>query len=247
MGRKSMHLPLPARIAPKQSDLSDALRKGPLIMPTIGTTNMATIQGRRRQGRWVSVTVLVLTAMGVVHASAAQERQLAKPLPVISTDSRAPAQSFGTSMRPLPHPVDEMHAALLAAAQAGNLEDLREPLEWNEMMPETTAGADEHPIDHWRKTSADGSGHEILRVLASILELPPAELPLGKDIENNIIYVWPYLAEADLANLTATQASDLERLVGAEKAQAMRTDKKWSWWRLTIGADGTWHSFKKTH
>jgi hypothetical protein len=25
----------------------------------------------------------------------------------------------------------------------------------------------------------------------------------------------------------------------------MREKKKWTWWRLTIGADGTWHSFKK--
>lgn len=215
-------------------------------MPTIGATNIRTIQ-RRRQEWWASVTVLVLTAVGVVHASAAQERQPSRSLPVVSTDSRAPAQSFGKSERPLPGPVDEMRSALLAAAHAGNLEDLREPLEWNEMMPATSAKANEHPIDHWRKTSADGSGREILDVLATILELPPAELPLGKDIENNIIYVWPYLAETDLANLTAAQVADLERLVGAEKAQSMRTDRKWSWWRLTIGADGTWHSFQKTH
>jgi hypothetical protein len=28
-------------------------------------------------------------------------------------------------------------------------------------------------------------------------------------------------------------------------ASAMRARKKWTRWRLTIGADGTWHSFKK--
>lgn len=215
-------------------------------MPTIGTTNPATIQGRR-QGRWVNLTVLVLMAAGIVHASAAPEQQSPNPAPVMSTASKASAQGFSKSGRPLPDPVEEMRSALLAAVHSGDLDDLREPLEWNELMPQTSAAADEHPIDHWRRSSADGSGREILQVLASILVLPAAELPLGRDIENNIIYVWPYLAEADLANLTATEAADLKRLVGATAAQSMRSAKKWTWWRLTIGADGTWHSFEKAH
>jgi hypothetical protein len=25
----------------------------------------------------------------------------------------------------------------------------------------------------------------------------------------------------------------------------MREGKKWTWWRLAIGADGTWHSLKR--
>ena len=73
----------------------------------------------------------------------------------------------------------------------------------------------------------------------------PAELPLGQDLENNIIYVWPYLAEMDLSKLSPVQEVDLLRLVGPAEAKTMREKKKWTWWRLTIGADGTWHSFKK--
>jgi len=69
--------------------------------------------------------------------------------------------------------------------------------------------------------------------------------PFGQDLENNIIYVWPYLAEVELDKLTPAQEVDLLRLVGAAEAKAMREKKKWTWWRLTIGADGTWHSFKK--
>ena len=38
---------------------------------------------------------------------------------------------------------------------------------------------------------------------------------------------------------------DLLRLVTPEEAKAMRAARKWTWWRLSIGADGTWHSFKK--
>jgi len=138
-----------------------------------------------------------------------------------------------------------MRQAILAAAQSGNIEDLREPLEWNELRPEVSAPSGTDPIAYWRTTSVDGNGREILAVLANILPMRAAELPLGKDIENNIIYVWPYLAEADLDKLTPAQEVDLLRLMSPAEAKAMRTAKKWTWWRLTIGADGTWHSFKK--
>ena len=107
------------------------------------------------------------------------------------------------------------------------------------------AAANEDPIAYWKKNSGDGHGREILAVLAEILSMNAAELPFGKDLENNIIYVWPYLAEVPLDKLTPAQEVDLIRLVGAAEAKAMREKKKWTWWRLTIGADGTWHSFTK--
>ncbi len=52
-----------------------------------------------------------------------------------------------------------------------------------------------------------------------MLEMPPAELPLGKDLENNIIYVWPYLAEAKLDKLTPAEEVDLLRLVSPGEGQ----------------------------
>jgi hypothetical protein len=138
-------------------------------------------------------------------------------------------------VKPLPAPVEEMRQAILAAAHTGRIEDLKVPLDWNEMKPDTAAASGEDPIASWKKRS----------VLANILEMKPAEVPLGKDIENNIVYVWPYLAEAKLDQLTPAEQVDLLRLVTPEKAKAMRVAKKWTWWRLSIGADGTWHSFKK--
>lgn len=145
----------------------------------------------------------------------------------------------------MPAPVEEMRQAILAAALSGNVEDLRVPLEWNELKPEVAAAAGDDPIAYWKKASGDGNGRDILAVLADIMPMRPAELPLGKDLENNIIYVWPYLAEAKLDALTPAQEVDLLRLVSPAEAKTMREKKKWTWWRLTIGADGTWHSFKK--
>jgi hypothetical protein len=86
---------------------------------------------------------------------------------------------------------------------------------------------------------------EILAVLAEILSLEPARLPVGKDPENNAVYVWPYLAERPLDKLAPGEEVDLLRLMPHAAAKAMREKKKWTWWRLSIGADGTWHSFRK--
>jgi hypothetical protein len=159
--------------------------------------------------------------------------------------SPSPALEGRGSARPLPRPVAEMRDAILAAARSGRIEELKVPLDWNELTPDIAATNVDDPIAYWKKASGDGEGREILAALANILEMRPAELPLGKDLENNIIYVWPYLAEAKLNELTPAEEVDLLRLVSPKEAKAMRAAKKWTWWRLAIGADGTWHSFRK--
>jgi len=197
------------------------------------------------EGRWMGLVLLVLGAVGVVHAAPALEKAAGNDAAAVQS-AKPKVRKPPTETRTLPIPVEEMRQAILAAAQSGNIEDLREPLEWNELKPEVSAPAGTDPIAYWRTTSADGNGREILAVLANILPMRAAELPLGKDIENNIIYVWPYLAEADLDKLTPAQEVDLLRLMSPAEAKTMRAAKKWTWWRLTIGADGTWHSFKKS-
>ncbi|KAB2938585.1 MAG: hypothetical protein K8F92_19095 [Hyphomicrobium sp.] len=199
------------------------------------------------EGRWVGLPVLVLAVVGLVHAAPASalERRAANEQLQTPPASVKRLPKPGEDTGPLPAPVEEMRQAILAAAHSGNIEDLREPLDWNELKPEVAAAPGEDPIAYWKRTSGDGNGREILAVLADILPMRAAELPLGKDLENNIIYVWPYLAEMELDKLTPAQEVDLLRLVGPAEAKAMREKKKWTWWRLTIGADGTWHSFKK--
>lgn len=201
-----------------------------------------------RKGHLAGSAILVLAAVGLVHAppgkaletiAAAENDE--KPSKTAGRKLHKPGENPG----PLPAPVEEMRQAILAAAHSGDIDDLRVPLDWNEMKPEVSAAANEDPIAYWKKKSGDGHGREILAVLAEILSMNAAELPFGKDLENNIIYVWPYLAEVPLDKLTPSQEVDLIRLVGAAEAKAMREKKKWTWWRLTIGADGTWHSFTK--
>lgn len=193
--------------------------------------------------------VLVLAGLCLVYCgpSPALERRGAPgpQEPGRHEEQAAAPANASAAAKPIPAPVEEMRQAILAAAHSGRIEELRVPLEWNELKPDVAATAVDDPIAYWKITSGDGEGREILAVLANILQMRPAELPLGKDLENNIVYVWPYLAEAKLDGLTPPEEVDLLRLVSPDVAKAMREKKKWTWWRLMIGADGTWHSFKK--
>jgi hypothetical protein len=139
-----------------------------------------------------------------------------------------------------------MRDGILAAVHTGAIDELKTAIEWNELKPDFGDEAGSDPIAYWKRISADGSGRETLAALANILSLPPAELPIGKDPENNAVYVWPYLAELPLDKLSPGAEVDLYRLMPPAAAKVMREKKKWTWWRLSIGADGTWISFRKS-
>jgi hypothetical protein len=161
-----------------------------------------------------------------------------------------PASPHAAELRcggePLPGPVRDMREAILTAVGSGRIEDLRHAWELNELKPDLgvdLAGGD--PIAHWKQISGDGEGREILAVLAELLEAGCAVLPLGRDLENNRIYVWPYFAETDLARLDPAQEVQLLRLVAPAAAREMRAMGKYTYWRLGIGADGTWHFLRR--
>ena len=147
----------------------------------------------------------------------------------------------------LPGPVQDMREAILSAVRAGRIEELRHAWELNELKPDLgvplSPGGD--PIAHWKRISGDGEGREILAALGEILDAGYVVLPLGRDLENNKIYVWPYFAEVGLDKLTPSQEVELLRLVTAAALEDMRSAGKYTHWRLAIGADGTWHSFRR--
>lgn len=135
---------------------------------------------------------------------------------------------------------------MLAAVHSGNIEDLRAAFEHAGGKPDLGRSAGGDPIATLKEASSDSAGLETLAAMGEILRLAPAALPLGKDIENNLIFVWPYLAEKPLDKLTPREQVDMLSLVTPAKAAEMREKKRWTWWRLAIGADGSWLAFKKT-
>lgn len=147
---------------------------------------------------------------------------------------------------PLPANVQDMRATILAAVHSGKLEDLAPAIEQNELPPEFGATDKAgRALAQLKSLSADGSGRDLLAVLGNVLETQPAKLPIGRDAENNSVYVWPGLSERPLDQLTPAEHVALLKLMPLEDAKAMIEHKKWTWWRLAIGADGTWLTFLK--
>jgi hypothetical protein len=183
-----------------------------------------------------------LAPVSPVHAQATQKSTAS---PKKQQPAPGPAPEIRCGSEPLPGPVADMREAILGGVASGHIEDLRHAWELNELKPDLGAVDISDPIAHWKQVSGDGEGREILAALGEILEAGCAVLPLGRDLENNRIYVWPYLAETDLAKLSPAQEVQLLRLVPPAAAKEMWATGKYTHWRLGIGADGTWHFFRR--
>ena len=174
------------------------------------------------------VTLVVVAVCAIVYGSQAAS--------VRSAETQIPAH------------VAETREMILAAVRAASIDELAPVFDASQSKTDIGSSAGDErggdPISALKKRSADGRGHEILAALANVLDVAPATLPLGKDLENNLIYVWPYLAERPIETLTSAEEIDLYRLVPAAKVAEMREKKRWLWWRLVIGADGSWLMFK---
>ena len=129
----------------------------------------------------------------------------------------APDIRYGTEG--LPAPVQDMREAILSAVKSGRIEELRHAWELNELKPDLGVASVGDPVAHWKQISGDGEGREILAALAEILDAGYVVLPLGRDLENNRLYVWPYFAEVPLDKLSPAQEVELLRLVSPAAAQ----------------------------
>jgi hypothetical protein len=182
---------------------------------------------------WPQATSQAPRAQQAPAGAAAQKRPAAAPLKV----------RYGTEG--LPRTVLDVREALLAAIEAGDIEELRQAFETGERRPDVGAPAKTDPIAHLKGLSGDGQGREVLAILSLLLDAGYVAVPRGPDIENNRHYVWPYFAEVPLARLTPRQEVELMRLVPAAAAREMKEKGRYTHWRLVIGADGTWHALRK--
>lgn len=196
-------------------------------------------------------TLFLLVQFSLVHCLGLVSPGLAQPAKPKSDSAKkqqqvvgpAPAVRYGSEG--LPAPVEDMREAILSAVKSGRIEELRHAWELNELKPDLGVASVSDAIAYWKQISGDGEGREILAALAEILEAGYVVLPLGPDLENNRLYVWPYFAEVPLGKLSPAQEVELLRLVPPAVAKDMRRAGKYTHWRIVIGADGTWHSFRR--
>jgi hypothetical protein len=198
--------------------------------------------------RW-TLPLLVLVLTGVVYGAAATSalRAGGKPATAAPKLSQKPAAGVNAATvnnDTLPLAVQDMREAILSAARTGRIEELRTPIEMNELRPETGAPMGGDIPAYWRSLSADGQGLEVMAAMVTLLDTMPATSPLGADIENNRLFVWPGFSTRPLSGLSPAEEIELLRLAPAE-ATAMKSAGRYTGWRLAVGADGTWHSFQK--
>jgi hypothetical protein len=192
---------------------------------------------------FIRLIIVLMSGLMLVHATTDVGRAAGGPKS--KTGTGASAAKVETPPNQLPAAVAEMRDGILAAVKSGRIEDLQVPIAWNELPPAFAKEPTPNPIEYFKKQSGDGEGREILAIIASLLDAGHTTVPTGKDVENNRLFVWPRFAELPLDKLRPEDEVELYRLITPEMLKQMRQQKKWTWYRLVIGADGTWHSFSK--
>lgn len=190
-----------------------------------------------------SVLLLVLSAATVVHSSTAPHAQSrARAAGAVATPDRAATGKAGEGITPA---AADMRAAILDAVHSGRIEDLQQAVELNEIRPVFGNGDRDSSLSAMRKASSDGSGRDVLEALGRILQSEWIAVPLGRDIENNRVYVWPRFAETGVIGLDMDEIAELARIVPVGTLAPMLENGRYDGWRIGIAADGTWHFLRR--
>lgn len=133
-----------------------------------------------------------------------------------------------------------MRQAILKAVVSGDIEELRVPIEMNELKPIFARTPTGDPIAYLKSISADGNGREMLAILFNLLTTGYAIENPGTDAE---MIVWPYHAAISLAKLTPAQEVEIYRFLPPARVKEMALKGKYSYYSIGIGRDGVWHYF----
>jgi hypothetical protein len=140
----------------------------------------------------------------------------------------------------LPPPVARTRERILAAAQSGDLQKLLTVMQMNETMPIFSFGSEKDPVAFWKTNYPDSDGIEVLSILLTILQTGFVHADKGTPQE---MYLWPYFTRLPVKNLTPEQKVELFRIITGSDYKDMLDFGAYSFYRLGIGPDGTWHFF----
>ena len=145
-----------------------------------------------------------------------------------------------TDLARLPPAVARTRDRILAAARTGELEKLVAVMQSSETMPVFSFSEDKDPAGFWKSNYPDSSGTEALSILITVLEAGFVHFDVGSPEE---LYLWPYFARTPLKALTPAQKVELFRIVTGADYKDMVEFGAYSFYRLGIAPDGTWHFF----
>ncbi len=171
-----------------------------------------------------AATLLLGTAMFAATPSFSEELQL------------------GRDVSKLPHEVQRMRQAILQAAMTGDIEELRIPIDMNELHPIFAKERTPDPIAYLKSVSADGNGREMLAILFNLLTTGYAIKNAGTKDE---MIVWPYHAAISLSALSPSQEVEIYRFLPPARVKEMAEAGKYSFYSVRIGRNGVWHYFSR--
>ena len=160
----------------------------------------------------------------------------------VATPSFAEEVQLGRDVSKLPAEVQRMRQAILQAAMSGDIEELRLPIDMNELHPIFAKDRTPDPIAYLKSVSADGNGREMLAILFNLLTTGYAIKNAGT---KNEMIVWPYHAAIPLSGLTPSQEVEIYRFLPPARVKEMAAAGKYSFYSVGIGRDGVWHYFSR--
>lgn len=138
------------------------------------------------------------------------------------------------SPAPVPPTVEATRDAIVRAVGGVDFDAMRSLMDPNTFAYNFDDGSD--PIPAWKQDPS------VLDPILTLLQMQPAA---PKRIEGyGTFYVWPYLVDSDLSNLSPPEIDDLHRLGFDDAAiDDMRRFGSYSGPRLAIDADGLWRNY----
>ena len=159
-----------------------------------------------------------------------------------ATPSFSEEVQLGRDVSKLPHEVQRMRQAILHAAMTGDIEELRIPIDMNELHPIFAKERTPDPIAYLKSVSADGNGREMLAILFNLLTTGYAIKNAGTKDE---MIVWPYHAAISLSALSPSQEVEIYRFLPPARVKEMAAAGKYSFYSVSIGRNGVWHYFSR--
>ena len=163
-----------------------------------------------------------------------------KPNAHVTPPNPAGTPEIITDLSVLPAPVARTRERILAAAQSGDLQKLLTVMQMNETMPIFSFSSESDPVAFWKSNYPDSDGVEVLSILVTILQTGFTHVDKGTPQE---MYLWPYFTRMPVKNLTPEQKVELFRIITGSDYKDMLDFGAYSFYRLGIGPDGTWHFF----
>lgn len=196
-----------------------------------------------RCARLAILALPIMIAAGLAFMAHARAEDKVKPQPpAIADPAAATPPVIGRDVSQLPLEVQRMRQEILRAAASGDIEQLRVPIEMNELPPVFGDMKVKDAIAHFKEVSGDGEGREVLANLVDLLTTGYAITNPGTDKQ---MIIWPYHAAISPGEITPPQEVELYRMVSPSHFKEMKALGRYTWFRIGIGRDGVWHFFDK--